>query len=47
MVGDSLLADVNGPEKARVKGALVKTNEKIDEVEYYSKDLLGLKEIIH
>lgn len=47
MVGDSLLADVNGPEKAGIKGVLVRSNEKIDDVEYYSKDLLGLKEIIH
>jgi putative hydrolase of the HAD superfamily len=47
MVGDSLLADVNGPEKAGIKGVLVRANEKADAVEYYSKDLLGLKEIIH
>ncbi|MGH4123820.1 MAG: HAD family hydrolase [Clostridium sp.] len=46
MVGDSLLADVKGPEKAGIKGILVRT-PKVDNIDYYSKDLLGLKEIIY
>ncbi|WP_160691756.1 HAD family hydrolase [Clostridium sp. C2-6-12] len=46
MVGDSLLADVNGPERAGIKGVLVRANEKINEVKYSSKDLLRLREII-
>lgn len=45
MVGDSIEADVKGPEKAGITGVLVRT-EKEDGIEHYSKDLLGLKKII-
>jgi putative hydrolase of the HAD superfamily len=45
MVGDSLVADVIGPKKIGIKGVLVRSQEA-DGVDYYSKDLLGLKEII-
>lgn len=45
MVGDSLLADVTGPEKAGITGVLVRT-DKVEDVAYYSKNLRGLKKII-
>ena len=45
MVGDSILADVRGPEYVGIKAVLVRN--KIEEnVRYYSKDLLGVKKII-
>jgi putative hydrolase of the HAD superfamily len=46
MVGDSLLADVKGPEKVGITGVLVRT-QKVEKIEYYSKNLLGLKNIIY
>jgi putative hydrolase of the HAD superfamily len=45
MVGDNLVADVKGAEKAGIKGVLVRT-EKNEGIKYYSEDLLGLKNII-
>lgn len=45
MVGDSIAADVKGPESAGIKGVLVRSKIE-DGIIYYSKDLLGLKEII-
>lgn len=45
MVGDSITSDVKGPEKAGIKGVLVRS-ESIDGIVYYSKELLGLREII-
>jgi len=45
MVGDSILADVRGPEHVGIKAVLVRSNIE-ETVRYYSKDLLGVKEII-
>ncbi len=45
MVGDSILADVRGPEYVGIKAVLVRSNTE-ENVRYYSKDLLGVKEII-
>lgn len=45
MVGDSIIADVQGAENAGIKGVLVRSRKE-DTVKYYSKDLRGLKEII-
>jgi putative hydrolase of the HAD superfamily len=45
MVGDNLVADVKGAEKAGIKGVLVRA-KKTEEITYYSEDLLGLKYII-
>jgi putative hydrolase of the HAD superfamily len=45
MVGDSIMADVKGAEKVGIRGILVRG--KSDEgIKYYSKDLMGLREII-
>ena len=45
MVGDSILADVQGAEKIGIKGILVRSKREND-VKYYSSNLSGLKEII-
>ena len=45
MVGDSIFADVRGAENVGIKGVLVR-NKKEDNIEYYSSNLMGLKEII-
>ncbi|WP_346915889.1 HAD-IA family hydrolase [Clostridium sp.] len=45
MVGDSILADVRGPEYVGIQAVLVR-NKMEENVRYYSKDLLGVKEII-
>ncbi|MBU3142695.1 HAD family hydrolase [Clostridium sp. CF012] len=45
MVGDSLAADVKGPENFGIKGVLVRSKME-DGIRYYSKNLLGLREII-
>ncbi|HEX2945622.1 MAG TPA: HAD family hydrolase [Clostridia bacterium] len=45
MVGDSMECDVKGPEAVGIKGVLVRSDNKYG-TEYYSKDLVGLKEII-
>lgn len=45
MVGDNILADVRGPEHAGIKAVLVRSNIE-ENARYYSKDLLGVKEII-
>jgi putative hydrolase of the HAD superfamily len=45
MVGDSILADVRGPEKIGIKGVLVRSKRESD-IKYYSSNLTGLKEII-
>lgn len=46
MVGDTLLADVKGPERLGITGVLVRT-DKVDDIAYYSEDLIGLKDIIY
>jgi len=45
MVGDSVAADVKGPENAGIKGILVRSKEE-EGIRYHSNDLLGLREII-
>jgi putative hydrolase of the HAD superfamily len=45
MVGDSILADVRGPEYVGIKAVLIRSNIE-ENVRYSSKDLLGVKEII-
>ena len=45
MVGDSISADVKGAESVGIKGVLVRSTRE-DGIRYYSKDLLGLREII-
>lgn len=45
MIGDSINADVRGPEKAGIKSILVRS-EKVEGIRYYSNDLVGLKNII-
>lgn len=45
MVGDSVAADVKGPEKAGIKGILVRSKREKG-IRYHSKDLVGLKELI-
>lgn len=46
MVGDSFTADVKGPGKVGIKSVLVRT-QKPDDIEYYSKSLVELKDIIY
>lgn len=46
MVGDNFTADVKGPVKVGIKGVLVRS-PKPEDVEYYSKSLLDLKDIIY
>jgi len=45
MIGDSVLADVKGPEKAGMKAVLVRSH-KTEEIKYHCKNLKELKEII-
>lgn len=45
MVGDSISADVRGPEHVGIKAVLVRSKLE-GKVKYYSKDLLGVKNII-
>lgn len=45
MVGDSVVADVKGPESVGIKGVLVRSKLE-NGMKYYSKNLRGLKEII-
>lgn len=45
MIGDSIIADVKGAESVGIKGVLVRS-KKDRNVQYYSSDLRGLKEII-
>lgn len=45
MIGDSITADVIGAKAVGMKGILVRSTPT-DSIEYYSKDLSGVKEII-
>lgn len=45
MVGDSVIADVKGPESVGIKGVLVR-NKRENTIKYYAKNLRELKEII-
>jgi len=45
MIGDSIEADVRGPENAGINSILVRS-EKVDGIRYYSNDLVGLRNII-
>ena len=45
MIGDSVLSDVNGPEKAGMKAVLVRSNKE-EGIKYYTSNLKELKEII-
>lgn len=45
MVGDSVTADVKGPESVGIQGVLVRSRRE-ESIKYYSEDLRGLKEIL-
>lgn len=45
MIGDSIIADVNGAESIGIKGVLVRSKRDCT-IKYYSGDLRGLKKII-
>ena len=45
MVGDSITSDVKSPERLGINGVLVRS-KRLDDVKHYSKDLIGLKDII-
>ena len=45
MIGDSVLAEVKGPEKAGMKWVLVRSY-KTEEIKFHCKNLKELKDII-